>query len=187
MAIRQLRYDGDEILKKISKPVEQINDKIKELANDMLETMYKDDGIGLAACQVGMLKRIITYDVDYIKENGKKNPHILINPKIISLSKKMITTEEGCLSFPNIFGSVDRHQKVVIEALDLNGKKIRISAKDIEAVVIQHEYDHLDGIVFLDKAYDVYKYDPSLEQEKTDEQENKKSKKKNKKNKHSKI
>lgn len=182
MAIRQLRYDGDEILKKVSKPVEEINDKIKDLANDMLETMYKDDGIGLAACQVGMLKRIITYDVDYVKENGKKNPHVLINPEIKSLSKKMITTEEGCLSFPNIFGSVDRHQKVVVEALDLDGKKIRISAKDIEAVVIQHEYDHLEGIVFLDKAYDVYKYDPSIEQ-KVEENENKKSKKSKKKNK----
>lgn len=178
MAIRQLRYDGDEILKKVSKPVEEINDKIKDLANDMLDTMYKNDGIGIAACQVGMLKRIITYDVDYIKDDGKKKPHVLINPVITSLSKKMITAEEGCLSYPNIFGNVDRHEKVTVEALDINGKKIKITAKDIEAVVIQHEYDHLDGIVFIDKAYDIHKYDPSKDE--TEEEGNKKKSKKKK-------
>lgn len=181
MAIRQIRYSGDDILKKVTKPIDIIDDKIKELANDMLDTLYKNDGIGLAACQVGFLKRMLVYDVDYVKEKGEKNPHVLINPVITSKSKKMVTTEEGCLSFPDIFGYVDRSQKVTVEALDINGKKIKITAKDIEAVVIQHETDHLDGIVFIDKAYNIHKYNPDDDKEKENVKENDKKKQKNKK------
>ena len=117
----------------------------------MLETMYKNDGIGLAACQVGILKRIIVYDVKYIEEDGKKEGHILINPKIVSRSKSMIEVEEGCLSFPDIYKVVKRHEKVTVEYTDIKGKKKRITAKDIEAVCLQHELDHLDGVVFLDR------------------------------------
>ncbi|MNV57508.1 Peptide deformylase [compost metagenome] len=160
MAIRQLRYEEDEILKKVSKEIDVIDDKIKDLARDMIDTMYSFDGIGLAACQVGMLKRMLVYDIDYVKDEKKPNPIVLINPVITSRSKQLVTTEEGCLSFPNVFGNVDRSEKITVEALNLEGKKIIIHAKDIEAVVIQHEIDHLDGILFLDKAYDVYKYDP---------------------------
>ncbi|MCX8074679.1 MAG: peptide deformylase [Clostridia bacterium] len=161
MAIRQIRFEGDEILKKKSKEIDIIDEKIKDLAKDMIETMYSFDGIGLAACQVGFLKRMIVYDIDYTKdEDSKKNPIILINPKIVKSSKEMITVEEGCLSFPDVFGNVDRHQKITVEALGINGEKLKITAKDMEAVVIQHELDHLDGVVFIDKAYDIYKYDP---------------------------
>ena len=117
----------------------------------MLDTMYKNDGIGLAACQVGMLKRMIVYDIRYIEEDAKKEGHILINPKITSRSKAMIEVEEGCLSFPDLYKNVVRHEKVTVEYTDINGKKKRINAKDIEAVVLQHEIDHLDGIVFLDR------------------------------------
>ena len=117
----------------------------------MLETMYKNDGIGLAACQVGMLKKMIVYDISYIQEDGKKEGHILINPKITSRSKTMIEVEEGCLSFPDVYKNIQRHEKVTVEYLDINGKKKKIVAKDIEAVVLQHEIDHLDGIVFLDR------------------------------------
>ncbi len=151
MAIREIRKDGDEILGKKSKEVEVIDDKIKQLGQDMLDTMYKNDGIGLAACQVGMLKRMIVYDIKYIEEDAQKEGHILINPKITSRSKTMIEVEEGCLSFPDVYKNVKRHEKVTVEYLDINGKKKKINAKEIEAVVLQHEIDHLDGIVFLDR------------------------------------
>ena len=151
MAIREIRKDGDEILGKKSKEVDVIDDKIKQLGQDMLDTMYKNDGIGLAACQVGMLKRMIVYDIKYIEEDAQKEGHILINPKITSRSKTMIEVEEGCLSFPDVYKNVKRHEKVTVEYLDINGKKKKINAKEIEAVVLQHEIDHLDGIVFLDR------------------------------------
>lgn len=151
MAIREIRKDGDDILKKKSKEIEVIDEKIKQLGQDMLDTMYKNDGIGLAACQVGMLKRMIVYDIRYIEEDAKKEGHILINPKITSRSKAMIEVEEGCLSFPDLYKNVVRHEKVTVEYTDINGKKKKINARDIEAVVLQHEIDHLDGIVFLDR------------------------------------
>ena len=151
MAIREIRKDGDDILKKKYKEIEVIDDKIKQLGQDMLDTMYKNDGIGLAACQVGMLKRMIVYDIRYIEEDAKKEGHILINPKITSRSKAMIEVEEGCLSFPDLYKNVVRHEKVTVEYTDIDGKRKKINAKDIEAVVLQHEIDHLDGIVFLDR------------------------------------
>ena len=152
MAIREIRKKGDDILSKKSREIEVIDDKIKELAEDMLETMYKNDGIGLAACQFGMLKRIIVYDYLYVEEDGKKSPVVMINPKIKSRSKSMVIVEEGCLSFPDEFKEVKRHEKVTVEYMDLNGKIQTKHAKDLEAVVIQHETDHLDGVVFLDRV-----------------------------------
>lgn len=152
MAIREIRKDGDEILTKKCREVENVDEKIKVLGQDMLDTMYKNDGIGLAACQVGILKRVIVYDIRYIEEDAQKEGHILINPKITSRSKAMIEVEEGCLSFPDVYEKVLRHEKVTVEYTDINGKKKKINAKDIEAVVLQHEIDHLDGIVFLDRV-----------------------------------
>ena len=150
MAIREIRKDG--IITKKCREVEKVDEKIIELGQDMLDTMYKNDGIGLAASQVGILKRVIVYDVSYIGEDGKKEGHILINPKITSRSKSMIEVEEGCLSFPDIYDNVLRHEKVTVEYIDIDGKKKKINARDIEAVVLQHEIDHLDGIVFLDRV-----------------------------------
>lgn len=154
MAIRQIRQKGDEILSKRSKVVDLIDDKIKVLSADMLDTMYANDGIGLAACQVGMLKRIIVYDTEYFEEGKKPKPVVMVNPVITSRSKAMIVVEEGCLSFPNIFEDVKRHAKITVEYQDLEGNKRVKHAKDIEAVVIQHETDHLDGVVFLDRIKD---------------------------------
>lgn len=152
MAIRKLRFKGDDILTKKARKIEVIDEKIKELAEDMLDTMYANDGIGLAACQVGMLKQMIVYDVTYIDEkNPKKNPHVLINPVITTKSKSLVTVEEGCLSFPNIFDNVVRHEKVTVEYTNLEGKKVVKKVKGMESVCIQHELDHLDGIVFLDR------------------------------------
>ena len=106
MAIREIRKEGDEILSKKCREVEEVTDKILELGQDMLDTMYKYDGIGLAASQVGILKRVIVYDIKYYEEDQKPEPHILINPKITSRSKDMIEVEEGCLSFPDVYEKV---------------------------------------------------------------------------------
>lgn len=160
MAIRTIRLKGDDILTKKSKNIEVIDDKIKTLAEDMIDTMYANDGIGLAACQVGMLKSMIVYDVKWIEDTDskgrkitpKKEGHILINPKITYKSKSMVEVEEGCLSFPNVFENVIRHEKIKVEYTDINGKKKIKNASGMESVVIQHETDHLDGIVFLDRA-----------------------------------
>ncbi len=146
MAIRNLRYDGDEILSKVSREITEIDDKIKELANDMMETMHKYDGVGLAAVQVGVLKRLIVID---LYEEGTQ--YILINPVIIKEKGEQIC-DEGCLSYPNQFGKVKRPKEVVVEALDLNGKKVKIKGKDLLAQALSHEIDHLNGKVFVEKV-----------------------------------
>ncbi len=145
MAIRNLRYEDDEILRKRAREIEVIDDKIKELAQDMMDTMHKWDGLGLAAPQVGILKRIIVID---LYEEGTQ--YTLINPVIIN-EKGMQEVEEGCLSFPNKFGKVERPKEIVVEALNLDGKKIKIKAKDLLAQALSHEIDHLNGIVFTEK------------------------------------
>lgn len=146
MAIRKIREEGDEILKKVSKPVEEIDDRIRILAEDMIETMHKFNGVGLAAVQVGILKRVVVIHIDYEKEK----PLILINPEIIK-QKGEQTVEEGCLSFPNKFAKVVRPEEIVIKALDENGKKIEVKGKGLLAQAISHEIDHLNGEVFIDK------------------------------------
>lgn len=146
MAIRTIREEGDEILKKVSRPVEEIDDKIRTLIQDMLETMHKFNGVGLAAVQVGILKRILVVHTDYEKEE----PIIIINPEIIK-QKGAQTVEEGCLSFPNKFAKVVRPEEITVEGLDENGKKIKISGKGLLAQALSHEIDHLNGEVFIDK------------------------------------
>ena len=138
MAIRNLRYEKDEILKKKSREVDTIDEKIQTLIDDMIETMYKFNGVGLSAVQVGILKRVVVIDID--DGTGVK---VLINPKI--------TKTKGCLSFPNKYAKMIRPKEVTVEALDRNGKKITIKAKDLLAQAIAHECDHLDGVVFVDK------------------------------------
>ncbi len=146
MAIRTIREEGDEILKKVSRKVEVIDEKIQTLIDDMLETMHKFNGVGLAAVQVGILKRVVVIHTDYEKEE----PLILINPEIIK-QKGAQTVEEGCLSFPNKFAKIVRPEEVTIEALDRNGEKIKLTGKGLLAQAISHEIDHLNGEVFIDK------------------------------------
>lgn len=145
MAIRNLRLEKDEILKKKSREVEVIDDKIQTLIDDMIETMYKYNGVGLSAVQVGILKRVVVIDID--DGTGVK---VLINPKIVK-EKGEQEVEEGCLSFPNEYARLIRPKEVTVEALDRSGKKITIKAKDLLAQAISHEVDHLDGITFVDK------------------------------------
>ena len=145
MAIRQIREEGDEILKKKSREVEVIDDKIRELLDDMVETMHKYNGVGLAAVQVGILKRVIVIDL-----YDDKGPIKLVNPVIIK-EKGEQEVEEGCLSFPNKYAKMIRPAEVVVEALDENGKKVTIKAKELLAQALCHEIDHLNGITFVDK------------------------------------
>ena len=146
MAIRNLRVENDEILRKRSKEIENIDDKIRILAEDMIETMHKYDGLGLAGPQIGVLKRIVVID---LYEPGTQ--FVLINPEIISVKGKQ-EVSEGCLSFPNKFGIVIRPQEVEVKALNLDGEEIRIVGKDLLAQALCHEIDHLNGEVFIDKV-----------------------------------
>ncbi len=145
MAIRNLRYEDDEILRKKSKEIEVIDDKIKQLAEDMIETMHKYDGLGLAGPQIGILKRIVVID---LYEEGTQ--FVLINPVIVSQKGEQIV-EEGCLSFPEKFGKVVRPKEVTVEALDLDGKKFKLVGRDLLAQALCHEIDHLNGEVFINK------------------------------------
>ena len=144
MAIRNLRLDGDEILKKKSREVEVIDEKIQILIDDMIETMHKYNGVGLAAVQVGILKRIIVIDL----YDGNE-PIILINPVIVK-QKGEQTVEEGCLSFPNKYAQVIRPKEIEVEGLNEEGKKVKIKGKDLLAQALAHEIDHLNGKVFVD-------------------------------------
>lgn len=145
MAIRNLRLEGDEILYKKSKEVDIIDDRTQELIDDMIETMHKYNGVGLAAVQVGVLKRIVVIDL-----YDDKGPIVLINPKILK-TKGEQEVEEGCLSFPNKFAKIIRPAEVVVEYTDREGKKVKLKAKELLAQAICHEYDHLEGELFVDK------------------------------------
>jgi peptide deformylase len=138
----------DPILRKTSEPVEKIDKKIKNLMDDMLETMYAAPGIGLAAVQIGILKRIIVIDLS--KEGEKKKPIFIVNPEIISQSSDLVSYEEGCLSIPNQFAEVERPNTCKIKFLDYEGNKKELEAKGLLATCIQHEIDHLNGILFID-------------------------------------
>lgn len=144
MAIREIRLSGDEILRKTSREVEEVTDKIRELLDDMVETMHKYNGVGLAAPQVGILKRVIVIDL----YDGEE-PLQLVNPKIIKAKGKQ-EVEEGCLSFPNEYAKMVRPKEVTVEALDRDGKKVIITGKDLLAQALAHEIDHLNGILFID-------------------------------------
>ena len=145
MAIRQIRQEGDEILKKKSRIVENIDEKIQILIDDMIETMHKYNGVGLAAVQVGILKQVLVIDID--DGNG---PVEMINPVILK-TKGAEPMEEGCLSFPNKFAKVVRPTEVTAEYTDREGKRVKVKAKDLLAQAICHEVDHLNGELFVDK------------------------------------
>lgn len=146
MALRLIRTDEDPLLRKVSRPVKIINDRTKALLDDMLETMYDANGIGLAAPQVGILRRCIVVDVG-------EGPYQLVNPEIIE-AKGSCVEIEGCLSVPNFNGTVERPEEVKVKYMDINGEEKVIEAKDLFARCICHEIDHLDGILFTDKYID---------------------------------
>ena len=148
MTLRQILIEPNKILRQKSLPVDNVNKDTQILMDDMLETMYAAPGIGLAAIQVGIPKRIIVLDIE--QKEGKKNPLFFINPEIIEKSKNLLTYEEGCLSVPGQFAEIERPDRCHIKYLDYNGEKKEINAKGMLATCIQHEMDHLEGILFID-------------------------------------
>lgn len=141
----------NKILTSKTKDIEHITSEIKTLANDMFDTMISNKGVGLSANQVGYpLSLIVFTDPDYLKK------YILINPKILSTSETLCDMEEGCLSLPNTWGIVTRPEKISLEAKNIDGKKIKYKFKDILARIVQHELDHLAGILFTEKTKEIY-------------------------------
>jgi peptide deformylase len=148
MTIKTIVTEPNTLLRQVSQPVEQVGESEKELMNDMLETMYAAKGIGLAAIQIGVPKRIIVMDLS--KEENKKLPMYFVNPVITKKNNEKTTYEEGCLSVPNQFAEIDRPSKCEVEYLDYNGNKQNLQAESLLATCIQHEIDHLEGILFID-------------------------------------
>ena len=148
MAIRPILIAPDPRLKAVSTEVEKVDAEIRKLAGDMADSMYAADGIGLAAVQIGVPKRIIVMDLD--QKDGKKNWQVFINPKILWASDETATFEEGCLSVPEIWDDVERSARIKAAYLDLDGKRVEIEADGMLATCLQHEMDHLEGVLFID-------------------------------------
>lgn len=152
MAVLPLIIAPDPILKEISTPVEAVDDEVRAFLDDMLDTMYRSRGIGLAAVQVGVLKRLIVVDVHWREENPAetRKPLKLINAEIVSDSGDLLSYKEGCLSFPDQFSEVDRPGTIKVRYLDEHGKEQELEADGLLATCIQHEIDHTNGITFVD-------------------------------------
>tara|TARA_B100001123_G_scaffold48825_1_gene49776 strand:+ start:736 stop:1257 length:522 start_codon:yes stop_codon:yes gene_type:complete len=148
MTIKKILTEPNEILRQVSMPVDKVGVKEQTLMKDMLETMYDANGIGLAAIQIGVPKRIIVMDIS--KEENKKNPLYFVNPVIKNKNTLFSTYEEGCLSVPNQFAEIDRPSTCEVEYLDYYGEKKILKPKGLLATCIQHEMDHLEGILFID-------------------------------------
>ena len=144
MAIRNIRTEGDSILRKKSRKIERIDERIQILVNDMLDTMYQSEGVGLAAPQVGILKRIIVIDVG-------EGPITIINPVIVSEEGNQEEVE-GCLSVPGKAGMVNRPSTIRVKGLDVEGNEVQVDGKEFLARALSHEIDHLEGVLFVDKV-----------------------------------
>lgn len=148
MIIKPLIILPDPVLRQVSTEVEQVNDDIRTLADDMLATMYDAPGIGLAAIQVGVPRRLLVIDLS--KEGEDKAPQVFINPEILSSSDDRSAYEEGCLSIPDYYAEVERPSKVTARYVGLDGKQQTIEAEGLLATCLQHEIDHLNGVLFID-------------------------------------
>jgi|TARA_B110000967_G_C18705614_1_gene470073 peptide deformylase len=148
MTVKNILTEPNKLLREISKSVEKVGEEEKKLMDDMLETMYAAPGIGLAAIQIGVSKRIIVMDIS--RDENKKEPRYFVNPVIKNKNLDKSTYEEGCLSVPNQFAEIERPNKCEVEYLDYEGKKQLLKAEGLLATCIQHEMDHLNGILFID-------------------------------------
>jgi peptide deformylase len=148
MAIRDILTVPDPLLKQVSTPVETVDDDLRALMDDMLETMYDAPGIGLAAVQIGVPKRVIVMDIS--RGEGERAPRYFVNPEITWRSEETQPYEEGCLSVPEIFDEVERPARVGLRYLDYDGNPVEEEAEGVFAVCIQHEMDHLNGVLFID-------------------------------------
>ena len=148
MTIRPILTAPDPRLKAVSEPIAKVDDETRKLADDLLDSMYAADGIGLAAVQVGVPNRMLVMDI--AQAQGKREPMVFINPKILWASEEMAQMEEGCLSVPEIWDDVERPAKIRAEYQDRDGKVQTLEADGLLACCLQHEMDHLDGVLFLD-------------------------------------
>ena len=148
MALRQILTEPNKTLREKSLPVEIVDNDLRKLMDDMLETMYAAPGIGLAAIQIGVLKRVIVLDID--QKEGQKNPLFFINPEIVKKSQTNSIYEEGCLSVPGQFAEIERPENCHIKYIDYHGETKEMEAKGMLATCIQHEIDHLEGVLFID-------------------------------------
>lgn len=148
MTIRPILTAPDPRLKAVSEPIAKVDDEMRKLADDLLDSMYAADGIGLAAVQVGVPKRMLVMDI--AQAQGKREPMVFINPKILWASEEMAKAEEGCLSVPEIWDDVERPAKIRAEYQDRDGKVQTLEADGLLGCCLQHEMDHLDGVLFLD-------------------------------------
>ena len=148
MASLEIRLMGDPVLREEAEEIEAVDDEIRQLAQDMFDTMYEADGVGLAATQFGVTRRLIVVDPleQYVA------PMALVNPRVVAVSDETDRAEEGCLSIPGLREVVTRASTVTVEALDLNGERVRIDAEGLHARVLLHEVDHLDGVLFIDRV-----------------------------------
>ncbi len=146
MALLQILRYPDPRLHTVAKPVHDVDARVQRLVDDMLETMYEADGVGLAATQVDVHERVIVIDT----APQVRRPHVLINPELIARSEELILTDEGCLSVPEIYDKVQRHARVTVRALDRSGNCVQVDADGLLAVCVQHEMDHLMGKVFVE-------------------------------------
>ena len=150
MALREVLKFPDRRLAEVSEPIEEVTDEIRLLARDMLDVMYDEPGIGLAAPQMGETVRLIVVDTEWTEEGAEKSPLVLVNPEIVEREGKL-SWSEGCLSVPDFQAEVERAESVRLLATDLDGQELAIDAEGIRAVCFQHEVDHLDGILFIDR------------------------------------
>ncbi|RYG01811.1 MAG: peptide deformylase [Caulobacteraceae bacterium] len=148
MAIREILVVPDPVLKLVSQPVEKVDDDLRALMDDMLETMYDAPGIGLAAIQIGVPKRVIVMDI--AGPDDPKAPRYYVNPEIVWASEETAPYEEGCLSIPDIYDEVERPARVKLKYLNYQGEEVVEDAEGLFAVCIQHEMDHLEGVLFID-------------------------------------
>jgi peptide deformylase len=148
MSVRPILVLPDPRLRAVADPVDKIDDGIKKLAQDMLDTMYAAPGIGLAATQLGEMRRVVVMDL--AKDGEPKAPMVMINPEILKVSEETAVSEEGCLSIPELYYDVERPAAVTVRYTDLDGKEVTMAADERLAVCVQHEIDHLDGVLYID-------------------------------------
>ncbi|EJC69165.1 peptide deformylase [Rhizobium sp. 1AS11] len=148
MTIKPLIILPDPVLRQLSKPIERVDSDLQRLADDMLETMYDAPGIGLAAIQIGVPRRMLVIDIS--REGEEKQPQVFINPEIVKSSDERSVYEEGCLSIPDYYAEVERPAVVAVKYLDRNGKEQTVEADGLLATCLQHEIDHLNGVLFID-------------------------------------
>lgn len=147
MSVRDVRYLGDPVLREVCREVESVDAEVRALVDDLIETMYAADGIGLAAPQIGVPLRVFVYDV----RDEDSDPGVLVNPRIVEMEGKQREVE-GCLSIPGLDEVVERSERVVVEGLDRDGEEVRIEADGLLSRCLQHENDHLDGVLFIDRV-----------------------------------